>query len=76
LLLASTAARRFAERLNLGVEHERDAALAAFSANALIRQAEDWHDLVKLDENAIFPGGRSPLPVGFPSNAPNSAFAA
>lgn len=65
LLLASSAARRFAERLNLGVEHERDAALAAFSANALIGQTEDWHDLVKLDENAIFPGGK-PVAYWFP----------
>ena len=65
LLLASSAARRFAERLNLSVEHERDAALAAFSANALIGQAEDLHDLVKLDENAIFPGGK-PVAYWFP----------
>lgn len=66
LLLASAAARKFAERLNLGVEHERDAALAAFSAHALLVRTEYWHDLVKLDENAIFPSGM-PVAYWFPS---------
>ena len=37
----------------------------ALSANALIGQTEDWHDLVKLDENAIFPGGK-PVAYWFP----------
>jgi hypothetical protein len=65
LLLASAEAGTFAERLNLSVEHERDAALAAFSANALVERTEHWHDLVKLDDNAIFPGGK-PVAYWFP----------
>ena len=64
LLLVSAAARAFAARLgSFGTnEHKRDAALAAYSANALVANTKRWRDLVKLEDSPFFPAG---VPVAY-----------
>ncbi len=59
LLTVSTAARDFARRISqyVGTEHERDAALAAYSAFALVMRTDGWHDLAIKEQNPFFPGG-------------------
>lgn len=64
LLLVSAAAREFAAGLgSFGTnEHKRDAALAAYSANALVANTKRWRDLVKLEDSPFFPAG---VPVAY-----------
>ncbi|QLQ25266.1 MAG: DUF429 domain-containing protein [Dechloromonas sp.] len=76
LLLVSAAAREFAAGLGSSGanEHERDAALAAYSANALVEQAKRWHDLVKLENSPFFPAG-APAAYWFPDSGNKSNIA-
>lgn len=60
LLVSSGAAREF-DRLIAGqvnTEHERDAAIAAFTALALATRLAGWHDLAASESNPFFPGGK------------------
>lgn len=59
LFAASSAAREFASRIIRSVsgEHERDAALAAYTAFALATQTVGWHDLAATEKSPFFPGG-------------------
>lgn len=60
LLATSSAARDFARVIagRVNGEHERDAAIAAFSALALAMNLADWHDLAATESNPFFPGGK------------------
>jgi hypothetical protein len=62
LLLASSTAREFVTRVSpeLKDEHQRDAALAAYTAFALASRVSGWHDLVDLDSEPFFPSGTVP----------------
>lgn len=60
LLAVSRAAQDFATRIErlVNTEHERDAALAAYTAFALATQTDGWHDLVATELSPFFPCGR------------------
>ena len=59
LLAVSLKAREFASRIirPVSTEHERDAALAAYTAFALATQTDGWHDLAATEQGPFFPGG-------------------
>jgi hypothetical protein len=57
LLAVSLAAKDFASRTVWPTEHERDAALAAYTAFALATQTDGWHDLAATEQSPFFPGG-------------------
>jgi predicted nuclease with RNAse H fold len=61
LLRVSPATRQFAGSLSKQTanEHERDAAIAAYTACAFAEQREGWHDLSLLETNPFFPAGKS-----------------
>lgn len=67
LLMVSAAARRFAETISKQrlSEHERDAAIAAYSACAFAQRSEGWHDISLLETNPFFPAGK-PAAYWFP----------
>jgi hypothetical protein len=48
------------------VEHERDAALAAFAAWCAVVKRPEWQNLVRLEEELFFPGGNA-VDYWFPS---------
>jgi predicted nuclease with RNAse H fold len=60
LLRVSAAARHFAESLSMQTanEHERDAAIAAYTACAYAERREGWHDISLLETNIFFPAGK------------------
>ena len=60
LLLAFARAREVHAQIESRVrtEHERDAVIAAYSGLALASSEPGWHDLVTLDREPYFPGGR------------------
>ena len=59
LLRIDTASRCFVDRLSTAVsnEHERDAALAAYTAWKFSTRAADWRNLAELDDAAHHPVG-------------------
>lgn len=60
LMKVSVAARDWVASLKLHSkqEHERDAAIAAFSAYALVTKISGWQDLAQQEHNPYFPGGK------------------
>lgn len=67
LLLVDNGAGEFFRRIEIELrnDHERDAAVAAYTAAALVNQADGWHDLVCHENNPFFPGG-SKIAYWFP----------
>ncbi|MDT4862418.1 hypothetical protein FQZ97_970710 [compost metagenome] len=67
LLWVSAAARQFAESIakQTSNEHERDAAIAAYTACAFAEKQEGWHDISSLEVNPFFPAGK-PVVYWFP----------
>jgi hypothetical protein len=59
LLLLDRGAREFLSSVagSVKTEHERDAAIAAYTAAAFINQTDGWHDLVLQERDPFFPGG-------------------
>lgn len=59
LLLLDQGARDFLGKIAGAVktEHERDSAIAAYTAAAFVNQTEGWHDLSQQDRDPFFPGG-------------------
>lgn len=59
LLAVSASARNWLAELNFGseIEHARDAAIAAYSAYALISKFNGWQNLAALETNPFFPAG-------------------
>lgn len=59
LRLLDRAARSFLDRIDSGslTEHERDAAIAAYTAAAFVIQADGWHDLALQEHDPFFPSG-------------------
>ena len=59
LLLVDRVAREFTHRIAdlVKTEHERDAAIAAFTAAAFTAGADGWHDLSQLESDPYFPSG-------------------
>ena len=70
LLRISGAARQFAEAISRQAanEHERDAAIAAYTACAFSDRREGWHDISLLESNPFFPAG-TPVSYWFPKSA-------
>ena len=67
LLWVSTAARKFAELMSKQTsnEHERDAAIAAYTAYAFAKKQAGWHDISSLESNPFSPIG-APVAYWFP----------
>jgi predicted nuclease with RNAse H fold len=67
LLRVSSAARDFASSVSKRTsnEHERDAAIAAYTACAFAERREGWHDISLLETNPFFPAG-TPASYWFP----------
>ena len=67
LLKVCEAARKFAENPDLSgvVDHMRDAALAAFAADAMANPSDGWHDLALHESSPFFPAG-APVHYWFP----------
>ena len=64
LLAVSSNARKFAATVAAGAknEHERDAAVAAFTAYNFAISSENWHDLAAYEQGLHYPVG---LPVAY-----------
>ena len=64
LLAVSLSARKFALAVSAGskTEHERDAAVAAFTAYNFAITSDNWHDLVESEQDLYYPIG---LPVSY-----------
>lgn len=67
LLRVSAEARHFAESISKQTanEHERDAAIAAYTACAFAERRDGWHDISLLETNPFFPTGK-PAAYWFP----------
>ena len=61
LLLLDRGARQFPQNIEgtVKTQHERDAAVAAYTAAAFVNQSAEWHDLSLLDQHPFFPSGSS-----------------
>ena len=70
LLKVNSAARDFADKASdsAATEHERDAALAAFTAISHVLRFEGWHDLAMREHGHHFPAGK-PVAYWFPQES-------